>query len=77
MDIITLAGTVFWMTVSVSWYLGCSGTLLNNTQATLNHPTEGRATLLLIPYCLWLTFATYLNTSFWYQNRGLPELKED
>ncbi|KIM29398.1 hypothetical protein M408DRAFT_67840 [Serendipita vermifera MAFF 305830] len=45
--------------------------------ATLNHPTAGRSTLLLMPYCLWLTFATYLNGSFWFWNRGQKEVKKD
>ena len=27
------------------------------------------AALLQIPYILWLTFATYLNTAVWYLNR--------
>ncbi|PVF99959.1 TspO/MBR-related protein [Serendipita vermifera] len=58
-NIVTLTGTVYWLT------------------ATWNAPTDGRATLLLLPYCMWLTFATYLNASFWYQNREQPTIKKD
>ncbi|KAG8837368.1 hypothetical protein FRC18_009423 [Serendipita sp. 400] len=58
-DIVSLVGTVFWMT------------------AMLHGPTGGRSTYLLAPYCLWLSFATYLNTSFWWNNRTKTELKKD
>ncbi|KAG8791339.1 hypothetical protein FRC17_008763, partial [Serendipita sp. 399] len=45
--------------------------------ATLHGPTNGQSTYLLAPYCLWLSFATYLNTSFWWNNRSRTEFKKD
>jgi len=37
---------------------------------TLDGPTNGKATIYLLPYCAWLTFATYLNGGIWWLNRG-------
>ncbi|KAG7096879.1 hypothetical protein E1B28_004285 [Marasmius oreades] len=33
-------------------------------------PTNSRTTVFLLPYCAWLTFATYLNGGIWWLNRG-------
>lgn len=66
-DMVVLVGTVYWMTVSISLVVDSVSELF---QITLNAPTDGRSTILLTPYCLWLTFATYLNSSLWYQNRA-------
>lgn len=32
-------------------------------------PTNGDATLLLLPYCGWLMYATYLNGGIWWLNK--------
>ncbi|TFL00533.1 TspO/MBR-related protein [Pterulicium gracile] len=36
----------------------------------LHDATDGATTLFMAPYCAWLTFATYLNGTTWYLNRG-------
>ncbi|TDL29554.1 TspO/MBR-like protein [Rickenella mellea] len=38
--------------------------------ALLHHATGGKSTYFLVPYCMWLTFATYLNGGIWWLNRG-------
>ncbi|KAF8897602.1 TspO/MBR-like protein [Infundibulicybe gibba] len=43
----------------------------------LDGPTNSKTTYFLIPYCAWLTFATYLNGGIWYLNRGRPATEED
>ncbi|XP_006460281.1 hypothetical protein AGABI2DRAFT_203217, partial [Agaricus bisporus var. bisporus H97] len=32
-------------------------------------PTNARATYLLLPYCAWMGYATYMNAGFWWLNR--------
>ncbi|RDB22631.1 Virulence protein SSD1 [Hypsizygus marmoreus] len=34
--------------------------------------TDSATTPFLLPYCAWLTFATYLNAGIWWLNRGQP-----
>jgi len=36
----------------------------------LHGPTKGKSTYFLAPYCVWLTYATYLNGGIWLYNRG-------
>jgi len=43
----------------------------------LHGPTDTKTTYFLLPYCAWLTFATYLNGGIWLLNRGRPISKED
>ncbi|KAI3612192.1 hypothetical protein WG66_012166 [Moniliophthora roreri] len=44
----------------------------------LDEPTQSKTTYFLLPYCAWLTFATYLNGGIWWLNRGRRDLsKED
>jgi len=38
--------------------------------ADLDGPTGGASTLLLLPYCAWLGFATYINGGIWWLNRN-------
>jgi len=35
----------------------------------LHDSTAGKTTYFLIPYCVWLSFATYLNGGIWWLNR--------
>ncbi|KAL0576915.1 hypothetical protein V5O48_005061 [Marasmius crinis-equi] len=43
-----------------------------------HEPTGSKSTIFLLPYCAWLTFATYLNGGIWWLNRGRRDLsKED
>ncbi|KZT20382.1 TspO/MBR-related protein [Neolentinus lepideus HHB14362 ss-1] len=37
---------------------------------TLDAPTASKTTYLLLPYCAWLSFATYLNGGIWWLNRN-------
>jgi len=39
------------------------------------YPISSVAAYLLIPYLCWVSFATYLNLSIWYLNRGNKEKK--
>ncbi|KAA1090421.1 hypothetical protein PGT21_017165 [Puccinia graminis f. sp. tritici] len=50
-DILTLTGTVFYMT-------------------NLTGKFNSKAAYLFLPYCAWLSFATYLNGTIWYLNPG-------
>ncbi|KAA1114697.1 hypothetical protein PGT21_018879 [Puccinia graminis f. sp. tritici] len=50
-DILTLTGTVFYMT-------------------NLTSKFNSKAAYLFLPYCAWLSFATYLNGMIWYLNPG-------
>ncbi|KAF9268044.1 TspO/MBR-related protein [Marasmius fiardii PR-910] len=44
----------------------------------LHAPTNSKTSVFLVPYCAWLTFATYLNGGIWWLNRGRLDLsKED
>jgi translocator protein len=42
---------------------------------TLHGPTGGKSSYLLVPYCVWLSLASYLNAGIWYlnKNRALPK----
>ncbi|KAJ7507887.1 TspO/MBR-related protein [Mycena galericulata] len=44
----------------------------------LLRPISPEASYLLLPYCAWLSFATYLNGGIWWLNRGVqaPEKRE-
>ncbi|KAK0468480.1 TspO/MBR family-domain-containing protein [Desarmillaria tabescens] len=42
----------------------------------LDGPTKSQSTYLLLPYCAWLTFATYLNGGIWWLNRGRTPEKD-
>jgi len=44
-------------------------TVSTQMMMTLDGPTGGASTLLLLPYCAWLGFATYLNGGIWWMNR--------
>ncbi|KAB5595485.1 TspO/MBR family domain-containing protein [Ceratobasidium theobromae] len=39
----------------------------------LHEPTGGASTYFLVPYCAWLSFATYLNGGYWWLNRGYDD----
>ncbi|GLB33867.1 putative tspO/MBR family protein [Lyophyllum shimeji] len=43
----------------------------------LHGPTGSKTTPFLLPYCAWLTFATYLNGGIWWLNHGRPVRRED
>jgi len=43
----------------------------------LHEPTNGRSTILLAPYCVWLSLATYLNAGIWYLNKNRKLSKRD
>jgi len=43
--------------------------LLHLAQKILDRPTNAKATYLLLPYCAWLAYATYLNAGLWWLNR--------
>ncbi|KAJ7908284.1 TspO/MBR-related protein [Mycena leptocephala] len=58
-DSAVMAGATFYMTVNCS--IGFKKLLASNS------PT---ASYLLLPYCAWLSFATYLNGGIWWLNRG-------
>ncbi|KAJ3882889.1 TspO/MBR-related protein [Lentinula edodes] len=45
-----------------------AGTTLYATKL-FDGPTHSRTTYLLVPYCGWLCFATYLNAGIWWLNR--------
>ncbi|PBK69748.1 TspO/MBR-like protein [Armillaria solidipes] len=42
----------------------------------LDGPTKSQSTYLLLPYCAWLTFATYLNGGIWWLNWGQTPKKD-
>jgi len=46
-----------------------AGTTMYMTKL-LHGPTGGKSTYFLAPYCVWLTYATYLNGGIWLYNRG-------
>lgn len=69
-DIITLTGTTFYMTVRPPSLLHSSSLICITLQRVLNEATNGKTALFLLPYCAWLTFATYLNASFLYLNNA-------
>ncbi|PSS05390.1 hypothetical protein PHLCEN_2v3879 [Hermanssonia centrifuga] len=43
----------------------------------LHGPTKGKATWLLVPYCAWVSYVTYLNAGVVYLNRGRYIPKND
>ncbi|KAI0702890.1 TspO/MBR-like protein [Cytidiella melzeri] len=43
----------------------------------LHGPTTGKTTWLLLPYCAWLSYATYLNAGVVYLNEGRDVVAED
>ena len=49
---------------------------LMTNQSKLHYPTNGKSTYLLAPYCVWLSYATYLNANIWWNNRNkhLPQV---
>ncbi|KAF5363289.1 hypothetical protein D9756_000444 [Leucocoprinus leucothites] len=51
----------------------CDSVLLTGTTfymtKLLDRPTNAKATYLLLPYCAWLGYATYLNVGVWWLNR--------
>lgn len=49
--------------------LALTGTTFYMT-SVLHEATDGATSYVLIPYCAWLSFATYLNGSIWWYNRG-------
>ncbi len=50
---------------------------LNSPQKLLHGPTKGKATWLLVPYCAWISYVTYLNAGVVYLNRGRYIPKND
>ncbi|KIJ20239.1 hypothetical protein PAXINDRAFT_96476 [Paxillus involutus ATCC 200175] len=55
----------------IGWALVDSVALLGiNVYMTglLHHLTDGKTSVFLVPYCAWLTFATYLNGGSWFLN---------
>ncbi|KDQ64586.1 hypothetical protein JAAARDRAFT_28229 [Jaapia argillacea MUCL 33604] len=64
---------LFFGMKQVGWALVDSLLLAGTTfymTKTLDSCTESKSTYLLLPYCAWLCFATYLNGSIWWLNRG-------
>lgn len=56
----------------IGWALVDSAALTVTTIAMTklwDGPTNGDATLLLLPYCGWLMYATYLNGGIWWLNK--------
>ncbi|KAF5344079.1 hypothetical protein D9758_008868 [Tetrapyrgos nigripes] len=45
----------------------------NSKRALFDKHTNGQTTYFLLPYCLWLTYATYLNGGIWWLNKGKPK----
>ncbi|KAI0347247.1 TspO/MBR-related protein [Trametopsis cervina] len=43
----------------------------------LHEPTRGKSTWFLLPYCAWLSYATYLNAGIVYLNEGRSLPKDD
>ncbi|KAL0070698.1 hypothetical protein AAF712_001919 [Marasmius tenuissimus] len=77
-DCTLLAGTTFYMTVRAHWLKITNSTNPLNEQKLLDEPTGSKTTMFLLPYCAWLTLATYLNGGIWWLNRGRRDLsKED
>lgn len=82
-DIVTLTGLTFAMTVrppsvpssSLLSLVGIYNRLLLLRQADLHEATDGATTWFLAPYCIWLSYATYLNAGYWWLNRNRPELE--
>ena len=73
-DISALTGTAYYMTVR-SRYLCLRPP--EWIQSLLHAATGGQTSWALIPYCVWLTYATYLNAGIWWLNRGRPLPKVD
>jgi translocator protein len=74
-DSIALAGTAYTMTVSELGHLqDAIEADMVTYQAVLDGPTDHRTTWFLLPYCGWLTLATYLNAGIWWLNIGRPYL---
>ncbi|KNZ50019.1 uncharacterized protein VP01_463g7 [Puccinia sorghi] len=81
-DILALTATVFYMTVSIFFHfsipplLRSSASLLSPSKSVLvslqnvTSKFNSKAAYLFVPYCAWLTFATYLNGTIWYLNPG-------
>lgn len=56
--------------------LGLTSSVVYMTKV-LHGPTGGKSTYLLVPYCVWLSLATYLNGGIWWLNRGRTISKRD
>ncbi len=75
-DSVLLAGTTFCMTVCICQLHGSRVEITLWLQKLLDGPTKSQSTYLLLPYCAWLTFATYLNGGIWWLNRGQTPKKD-
>jgi len=42
----------------------------------LHDSTAGETTYFLLPYCVWISFATYINGGIWWLNRGRKDRLE-
>ncbi|MBW0535855.1 hypothetical protein O181_075570 [Austropuccinia psidii MF-1] len=54
--------------------LALTGTVFYMTDITRR--IQSKATYFFLPYCAWLTYATYLNSSIWYLNGGDSKLSK-
>ncbi|KAH7914194.1 TspO/MBR-related protein [Hygrophoropsis aurantiaca] len=64
---------LFFGSKKIGWALVDSTALLVTTfyMTSLMHKcTGGDTTYLLLPYCAWLSYATYLNGGIWFMNRA-------
>ncbi|KAH7921827.1 TspO/MBR-related protein [Leucogyrophana mollusca] len=62
---------LFFGARKIGWALVDSVALAGTTfylTSLLHALTNGRTTHLLLPYCAWLSFATYLNGGIWFLN---------
>ncbi|CAH7667778.1 peripheral-type benzodiazepine receptor [Phakopsora pachyrhizi] len=53
--------------------IGLTGTVL--TMTNLSRRVNTKVTYLFIPYALWVSYATYLNSGIWYLNGGSEKIK--
>ncbi|KAJ7180151.1 TspO/MBR-related protein [Mycena crocata] len=61
-----MAASTFYMTVSCLFFVN---THVHQQLQKLLATHSSEATYLLLPYCAWLSFATYLNGGIWWLNR--------
>ncbi|KAF5388154.1 hypothetical protein D9615_000460 [Tricholomella constricta] len=71
---------LFFMAKEPGWALIDSVLLTGLTfymTSLLDGPTGSKTTPFLLPYCAWLTFATYLNAGIWFLNRRRPNVRKE
>jgi benzodiazapine receptor len=69
----TVWSPIFFGARELGWGLVDITALLGTTlymTKLLDGATDSKTTLFLVPYCAWLTFATYLNGGIWWLNLG-------